>query len=485
MIDTKALRSKILDLAISGKLTEQLPEDGNAEDLYVQIQGEKSKLIEEGKIKKEKPLPPITEEEIPFEIPENWKWVRVSDIIKSDVGGGTPRKDTVEYWENGNIPWMTVKDFSSAKDGYINDTIDHITELGLENSATNMVDENALIVCMRMALGKIVRPTNKMAINQDLRAIWLLSGIYNDYFYYYYMTLNVKGHGMTVSGINRSELMMSLISLPPLAEQNRIVSAVEDAFAVIDRIEKAQESYYADQEVLKNKIIDAGIRGKLTEQLPEDGDAEDLYAQIQEEKAKLISEGKIKKEKSLPPITEDETPFEIPKNWKWIRFAETGSFKKGPFGSALTKAIFVPKGNNTIKVYEQQHAIRKKSDLGTYYITREYFDEKMKSFEVLPGNIIVSCAGTIGETYIMPNNIEKGIINQALMKISLSNSIEKRFFLYYFDSNLKSSAKDESNGSAIKNIPPFDVMKRWCFPLPPYEEQKRIVETIDSIVGLL
>lgn len=121
--------------------------------------------------------------------------------------------------------------------------------------------------------------------------------------------------------------------------------------------------------------------------------------------------------------------------------------------------------------------------LGTYYITKEHFDESMKGFEVLPDDIIISCAGTIGETFIMPDNIEKGIINQALMRVTVVPSIDKQFFLYYFNSQLKESAK-EGNGSAITNIPPFDVLKNLYFPLPPLAEQKRIADVLERVLGV-
>ncbi len=236
-----------------------------------------------------------------------------------------------------------------------------------------------------------------------------------------------------------------------------------------------------DTEALRKKVIELAIQGKLTEQLLSDGDAESLYAQILDEKNEILKVRGGRQDKSIK-TDDEEKPFEIPSNWKWIRFGEVGLFKKGPFGSALTKSMFVPKTDETIKIYEQQHAIKKDATLGTYYISREYFESNMTGFEVKPGDIIVSCAGTIGETYIMPPQIEQGIINQALMRITLVPSILKEFFLYYFDSNLKTDARNESNGMAIKNIPPFDVMKNWYFPLPPFAEQKRIVEKLDNVL---
>ncbi len=233
---------------------------------------------------------------------------------------------------------------------------------------------------------------------------------------------------------------------------------------------------------LKNSILQLAIQGKLVEQREEEGTAEELFKKIQEEKQKLIEEKKIKKEKTLPEITEDEKPFDIPSNWRWVRLGDLGNYKKGPFGSALTKNMFVPKGDNTIKVYEQKNAIRKDAFIGEYYITKEYFEQKLLSFEVKSGDIIVSCAGTIGETYVLPNGIEKGIINQALMRMRLFSYNFIPYFLIFFDFVLKQSANLQSKGSAIKNIPPFDILKRYLVPLPPLEEQKRIVEKLEQIL---
>lgn len=227
---------------------------------------------------------------------------------------------------------------------------------------------------------------------------------------------------------------------------------------------------------LKNSIIQYAFQGKLTTQ--SEYNIQELIDNIKKEKEDLIQKYKIKKEPVYEDVKDDEVLFEIPKSWKWLRIGELGIYKKGPFGSALTKSIFVEKNIDTVKVYEQQNAIKKDISLGNYYITKDYYEEKMKNFTVETGDIIVSCAGTIGETFIIPQNHELGIINQALMKMTLVDSINKEYFLLYFDYILKKISNKLSSGSAIKNIPPFDIFKQLIIPIPPYEEQILIVEKI-------
>jgi len=155
-------------------------------------------------------------------------------------------------------------------------------------------------------------------------------------------------------------------------------------------------------------------------------------------------------------------------------------YKKGPFGSSITKSMFIPESENAIKVYEQKNAIYKNAEIGSYYISEEKFDE-LKGFQVYPNDIIVSCAGTIGETYVMPTEIKKGIINQALMRIKLFNNEILDFYLMYFDFVLKNQANEQGKGTAIKNIPPFDILKNFLLPLPPLSEQYRIRDFIQDI----
>ena len=493
MIDTTALRSKIIDLAIQGKLTEQLPTDGTAEELYQQIQAEKAQLIKDKKIKKEKPLPEITADEIPFEIPDNWKWVRLRDIVQiinGDRGKNYPAKSTLSH---EGIPFISALNLNG--DGITeDDRLLCLTDEQYNRLGSGKLERNDIVICIRGSIGKHGRyPYDKGAIASSLVICrpyvyldevgcfimkWLKS-------YLFVKEIGKYDGGSAQPNLAADNLKKFLVPLPPLAEQKRIVAKIEEVLAEIKTIDELQSKYASNVDVLKSKIIDAGIRGQLTEQLPEDGTAEELYQAIQAEKAQLIKDKKIKKEKPLPEITVDEIPFDIPDNWKWVRFGDIGNYRKGPFGSALTKSMFVPKDDNVVKVYEQQHAIRKDANIGNYYISREYFENSMKAFEVISGDIIVSCAGTIGETFILPNDIEQGIINQALMRIKLFRGIDKLFFQYFFDAYLKRDAREESNGSAIKNIPPLDVMKKWLIPLPPLSEQKRIVAKIDEVFSAL
>ena len=248
---------------------------------------------------------------------------------------------------------------------------------------------------------------------------------------------------------------------------------------------------------LKNALLQEAVQGKLVPQISSEGNARDLLKEIRKEK---LSHGldfanaksgkrKSKKETALAgsnpcDITEEEIPFDIPESWCWCHLGELGLYRKGPFGSSLTKSMFVPKSNDSIKVYEQKNAIQKDYTLGEYYISKNKF-ETMQSFIVEPSDIIVSCAGTIGEVYKLPSVAPKGIINQALMRVKLFNDNLSSFWMMYFDYVLKKEASKQGAGTAIKNIPPFEILKAYPFPLPPLAEQKRIVAAIEKFMPLI
>ena len=233
---------------------------------------------------------------------------------------------------------------------------------------------------------------------------------------------------------------------------------------------------------LKNSILQLAIQGKLVPQDPNDEPASVLLNKIRKEKTQLVKEGKLKKKDLVEtPISEDEKPFEIPEGWEWVRWGMLGEYKKGPFGSSLTKSMFVPKSDEAVKVYEQKNAIQKDYALGEYYISREKY-ETMKGFTVHPGDIIVSCAGTIGETYLLPLDAPIGIINQALMRAKLFLDSIIPYWLLHFSYILLIENKLKGKGSAIKNIPPFEILKAMPVPLPPLAEQHRIVAKIEELM---
>ena len=184
------------------------------------------------------------------------------------------------------------------------------------------------------------------------------------------------------------------------------------------------------------------------------------------------------------PHYPQDVPFEVSEGWEWCKLDDLAFYKKGPFGSSLTKSMFVPDSPDAYKVYEQKNAISKDATLGHYFIDKDKYEE-LKGFTVQSEDIIVSCAGTIGETYVLPLNLREGIINQALMLIRLFDKSISDFYLLYFDFMLKSEAAKESKGTAIKNIPPFDILKNFYIPLPPFAEQQRIVAEIERWFTLI
>ena len=192
---------------------------------------------------------------------------------------------------------------------------------------------------------------------------------------------------------------------------------------------------------------------------------------------KMLATGEVK-------CIDEEVPFEIPKGWEWCRLNDLALYKKGPFGSSLTKSMFVAKSNQSFKVYEQKNAIQKDFRLGDYYISKEKF-EAMQSFIVKPNDIIVSCAGTIGETYLLPLDAPVGIINQALMRVTLFDLSMAEYWQMYFAYMLLNEAQMKGAGSAIKNIPPFEYLKAVLVPVPPLSEQNRLVERYNLLLSLI
>ena len=324
------LKSSILQLAIQGKLVEQRPEEGTGEELYRQIQAEKKRLIQEGKIKKEKPLPEIAEDEVPFEIPESWKWVRVAQVVTLN-----PKNDLDDHLDTAFIPMPCVSDgfrnshtFEVKKWGEIKKGFTHFADGDIGVAKITPCFQNRKSVVFQGLPNGYGAGTTELSIvrviNTTILREYLLWFFKSEYF----IVNGVKSFTGTAGQqrIHKDYLATCLFPLPPLAEQKRIVAKIEELLPYLDRYEKAwnrleefNRRFPAD---MQKSILQMAIQGKLVEQRPEEGTGEELYRQIQAEKQALIKAGKIKKEKPLPEIAEDEVPFEIPEGWKWVRLGQ-------------------------------------------------------------------------------------------------------------------------------------------------------------------
>ena len=449
--------------------------------------------------------PICIEDELPFEIPDSWCWVRFPQIVAFELGK-TPDRHTDKFWNNGVYSWFSIADMKDKQT--VTFTKEKISATALQEKFGGvLVPQGTLIMSFKLTVGRTSILGTDAVHNEAIISIFpyvsrgnitrnYLLNVLGLLVEYVDQTDAIKG-----ATLNSNKLKNMLVPLPPFAEQSRIVSEIEmyePLIAEYDKLE--QQKSKLDSEIydkLKKSILQYAIQGKLVPQYENDEPASELLKRIRAEKKEKLGKkyvdsyiykgddncyyehigGKAKDEVI-------EVPFDLPNNWSWCRLDNLALYKKGPFGSSLTKDMFVPKSDTSIKVYEQKNAIYKDCTLGSYYISEQKYNT-MKSFEVFSNDIIVSCAGTIGETYVLPHNCPKGIINQALMKITLFKQEIVKFYLLYFDYILKIQAQKSSKGSAIKNIPPFEILKNMLMPIPPLDEQKRILNKINEIFAKL
>jgi len=522
-VSIQGLRDKVLQLAIEGKLVEQDPNDEPANVLIERIKVERDKLVKEKKIKKPKKFEPITEDEIPFEIPEGWEYEKIGNVIDEIFGGGTPSKSNPRYW-NGNLKWASVKDFSDS-DVFLNDTVERITEMGLEKSSSRIVEEGNLIISTRMGLGRIVICKDDIAINQDLKGVKLSEELNRLFFLFAYKSLKIEGTGTTVKGIKQDKLLNIGIPIPPRAEQDRIMTrfkllmseidqleeklrrkehllellpnAVVDAIAscetgeelktqlwfVIENFEEIFQSPESMQD-LRNVILQLAIEGKLVEQDSNDEPASVLIERIIVERDKLVKEKKIKKPKKLEPITEDEIPFEIPESWEWIRLDNLcklitkGSSPKWQGISYVDneEVLFVTSenvGNNEMLLSKRKYVEFKFNDLQPRSILNK-------------NDILMNIVGaSIGRTAIYQSDVLANI-NQAVCLIRfMDDSMNLGYMLNFFNSTTCIGFMyDKQVDNARANLSMGNISK-FLIPVPPAEEQSRINNKVAYLMSII
>ena len=477
------LKASILQLAIQGKLVEQRPEDGTAEDLYQQIQEEKQNLIKEGKLKKEKPLAPIEDDEIPFDIPCNWKWVRLKNICSKIVDGDhNPPKgenSATDYLmlSASNINQDTLIDLNKArylsKECYL-----------LENERTKLEKGDILLTTVG-TIGRSCIFQGGMNICFQRSVTVISAFVFNKYLKYIldsnyvFSFMNNNAKGTAQKGFYLNQVDNLVVPTPPLAEQKRIVDKVEELLPLVEKYKKA----YSELEILNSKfsgdmkksILQYSIQGKLVEQRPEEGTAEDLYQQIQEEKQNLIKEGKLKKEKPLAPIADEEIPFDIPENWKWARVGSIGAWGAGSTPSRTNSSFY----GGDIPWLKTGDLTDGDVDTIPEKITQLALDKC--SLKVNPvGSVLIAMYGaTIGKLGILT---VPATTNQACCACSVFNGMFNKY-LFYFLMSRRDSFTKIAVGGAQPNISKEKIVNS-LIPLPPLSEQKRIVAKVEELLAL-
>jgi len=480
-VDIQGLKDKILQLAIQGKLVAQDPNDEPASVLLERIKEEREMLIKEGKIKKQKPLPEITEEEKPFEIPDNWEWVRFGNLVEFKIGK-TPKRSNLDYWDNGKYPWFSISDIRDGETIY--DSKERVSEKAYTDVFKEQISpKGTLIMSFKLSIGKMSILGVDGFHNEAIISIFPIYD--SDETIKMYLFRIMKGLDIledskkAVKGatLNTTSLNSILVPLPPLAEQKRIVAKVDELFALIDELDSNKEELLEVINLTRNQVLQLAIQGKLVAQDPNDEPASVLLEKIKEERDKLVREKEIKKQKPLPEITEEEKPFKIPESWEWVRLGEIGDWGAGATPKRSNPKYYKNGTIPWIKTGELNDGYIKHSE---EYITEEAIKETSVRMNKIGDVLIAMYGATIGKLGILKI---KATTNQACCACTPFNGVFNRYLFYYLLSQ-RENLKNKGEGGAQPNISKEKIVN-YIFPLPPIAEQKRIVEKVDTIMNML
>lgn len=478
------LKSSILQLAVQGRLVEQRLDEGTAEELYRQIQEEKQRLIKEGKIKKEKPLPEIAEDEVPFDIPESWKWVRLDNLcVKTIKRGKAPKycmkSDTLVFAQKcntkkGNIDLSLAKyldeavlkkyaddEYFIADDIVINST-GHGTlgRVGLYKSSDNPLDV-------------------RIVPDSHITVIRLNQLVYYNFLYYYLKYCQPYFESKAEGSTNQTELRPDfvkqvIISLPPLAEQKRIVAKIEELLPYIDRYEKAwsrledfNKRFPGD---MQKSVLQMAIQGKLVEQRPEEGTGEELFEEL-----KPYS-------KSLKPCKNEldfsAMDFDIPYNWHWVKLNQIFNFVdyRGKTPHKISEGVFLITASNIKNGYMDYS--RKE------YISEEEFETRKSRGITHNGDLLFTTEAPLGNAAICDLDICSCGQRIITFQEYEADTINTKLFMFFILSpSFQKQLLDNCTGTTAKGIK-AEKLKHLLIPLPPLAEQKRIVQKLEEILPL-
>ncbi|HEI8432626.1 restriction endonuclease subunit S [Enterobacter hormaechei] len=524
----KKLRELILELAVRGKLVPQDPNDEPASELLKRIAADKAELVKQGKIKKQKPLPEISEDEKPFELPVGWEWVTLATIGEI-VGGGTPTSDNPHYWSTQGIKWLTPADLNGLKGKYISSGARDITIDGLSNSSAKLIPKGTVLFSSRAPIGYVAISNNELATNQGFKSCVPYIKESAEYIYYFLLSAAKKidemASGTTFKEVSGAVVSKVLLPFPPLNEQLKIVEVADDLMSLCDQLEQqslssldahqqlvetllttladsqnaeelaenwARISQHFDTlftteasiDALKQTILQLAVMGKLVPQDPSDEPASELLKRIEQEKVQLVKEGKIKKQKPLPPVSDEEKPFALPVGWEWCRFEDVVDIQSG-----ITKGrnlagrtlISVP----YLRVANVQRGYLQLSDIKSIEIPVEEKDK----YHVQKGDLLITEGGdwdTVGRTAVWTDaTFYVANQNHVFKARPLVNELNVKWLETFMNSSVSrdyfaGASKQTTNLASINK-----TQLRGCFiALPPISETNRILDQYISLLNV-
>ena len=515
MIDTKLLRQKILDLAIRGKLVPQDPKDEPASELLKKIKAEKEALIKAGKLKRDKhesfifrgddkryyeqidgKINDITGE-IPFDLPEGWAWCRLN-AVGTWGAGATPARNNKAYYDGGTIPWLKTGDLN---DGFIFDTPEKITGKALRETSVQLNKIGSVLIAMYGAtIGKVGILQIEATTNQACCACQPFNGLSNRFLFFFLLSqkerFKIIGGGGAQPNISKDKIVAYLFPLPPLAEQKRIVTQIEGLLKCVDEIDKESETLEKSITLAKQKILDLAIRGKLVPQDPADEPASQLLKRIKAEKEALVKAGKLKRDKhesfifrgddncyyeqlngKAVDIT-DEIPFEIPESWCWCRQGTLCNY--GVCQSA--DAAEIPENAWVLDLED----IEKNTGRLLCRIYKQDRPPTSSKHVFHQGNVLYSKLRTYLNKVLVAD--QDGFCTSEILPLDFGRHILPEFARCVLMSKMFLDYTAQCGyGVKMPRLGTEDGRKA-LFPLPPLDEQKRIIaaaEQHDSILKSL
>ena len=477
-MNAQQLKNAILQEAIDGRLVPQDPNDEPASVLLDKIRKEKAKLVKEGKLKKKDLIEiPISEDEIPFEIPESWEWCRIGDLFIHASGkqqsSNNKRIGTLQkYITTSNLYWGYFV-LDTLKEMYFSD----------EELVTCSAQKGDLLVCEGGAgygRSAIWDKDYDICLQNHVHRLRPIIKGTCEYVYYLIYLLKESNRlasvGTAMPGLSANRLKELYVPLPPLAEQKRIVAKIEELLPKVDEYGKAQESLDKLNEELpeklKKSILQEAIESRLVPQDPNDEPASVLLDKIRKEKEQLVKEGKLKKKDLIEtPITDDEIPFEIPESWEWVRIGEIFNHSSGKQLSSSNIEGTLHNYITTSNLYWGRFEL---DNLKSMY----YKDSELEKCTAKQGDLLVCEGGDIGRSAIWPYDYDICLQNHVhRLRPYDSRYTEFVFYIMWF---YKDIGLIGGKGIGIQGLS-ASALKSIIIPLPPLAEQKRIVAKIEEV----